>query len=151
MSHILEVAQAESARAAAGGGVYGGGYAFADQAPVLIVGGVRMTPETDAQRADRLAQEVGRLTYELAEARRELQTAYHGDWHAARKMDARPVEIELDGVPMVVAVWCDEADRDSDRCVTSVWTGHGWMSQDDLTDEFRKRAMDAVLAEESAA
>jgi hypothetical protein len=155
MSHILEAAQAEHARAAAGGGVYhfgapsGGGYAFADS-PV-IVSSVKAPAETDAQRADRLAREVGRLTYELAQAKRELFTAYNGDARAARKFDGTPVAIVLDGVSMTVAVWCDDADPDSDRFVTSVWTGHDWMCQDDLTDDFRRRAMDAVLAEENAA
>jgi hypothetical protein len=148
MSHILEAAQAEAARAAAGGGSYGGGYCIAGQQPVIV--GYVKPVETDAQRADRLAAEVERLTADLHQAQRELRTAYEGDWHAAKKFDGTPVTITLDGVDMVVAVWHD-GDPDSDRYVTSVWTGQGWMCQDDLRDDFLERAMNAVLEQENEA
>jgi hypothetical protein len=107
-------------------------------------------PETDAQRIARLSEEVGRLTADLHEAQRELRTAYAGDWRSAQKFDGTPVSITLDGVDMVVAVWHD-GDPDSDRYVTSVWTGQGWMCQDDLRDDFLERAMNAVLEQENEA
>jgi hypothetical protein len=54
MSHILEVAQAEAARAAAGGGSYGGGYAIFGQPPVFpnARGSVERIPLTKPSRQD---------------------------------------------------------------------------------------------------
>jgi hypothetical protein len=127
-SHILEVAQAEQARAAAGGGVYGGGYCIAGQAPV-IVGSVRMTPETDAQRADRLAREVGRLTYELNNARRALNDERNG---FKTPHGCLTTTVPYDSGHAVVAYSSDDWDHDDGSTTTEfiaeyVWIGAQWV------------------------
>lgn len=127
--HILEVEKAERLRAEAGGGVYGGGYAFADQAPVLIIGGVKMTPETDAQRADRLAQEVGRLTYELRNAREALRAAQLGP---KLPNGCERIEVPYGNDTAVVAYSADTWDADNGSTFTeliaeSVLIGGQWV------------------------
>lgn len=141
MSHILEVDAAERARALAGGGVYRGGYQVAGQPPVLVFD---KPAETDAEARARLAQEVGRLQYELTKLRAELRMAYEGDTAAAAKFDGEPISVRVDNVPMVVALW-DDGDPDSEPYVTSVWTGQGWLKDDHLSDDFKAAATKAAL------
>jgi len=128
MSHILEVAQAEHARAAAGGGVYGGGYCIAGQAPV-IVSSVKAPTETDAQRADRLAREVGRLTYELNKARTQLNDERNG---YKTPHGCLTTSVPYDSGHAVVAYSSDECDHDDGSTTTEViaeyvWIGGQWV------------------------
>lgn len=135
MSHILEAAQAEAARAAAGGGVYhfgaanGGGYAFPD-GPV-IVSGIRTTPtETDAQRADRLAREVGFRTEERNRFKRELDLAVFGDDSPAtlKKIGATDVAHVQYGRDTIPVAWYDDGDDgDFQPQAVSIWICAQWV------------------------
>ncbi len=136
MSHILEVDAAERARA--GGGVYhfgapnGGGYAVAG-GPV-VVSGVKAPAETDAQRADRLAQEVGRLEYELRKVRRELEIERCGDGGEKGEITT---ELPYGSGTVIVAYTEDRADTHDGRTVTdlylsAVWIGGQWVPSCEL-------------------
>jgi hypothetical protein len=93
MSHILEVAQAEAARAAAGGGVYVGGYCIADQAPVRVYRQMvavdtfgqileRRRLEREAEAAERRARDAVHIK---APTRAERIAALRGDIACAER------------------------------------------------------------------
>ncbi len=156
MSHILEVEQAERARAEGGGGVYhfgaatGGGYAFPD-GPV-VVSSVKAPAETDAQRIARLSQEIGRLTAELRNVRAELQVERCGG-----PTRLQTVEVPYGDGSVMVAYEIDTCDRDDgtttdEAYAVAVWIGGQWIDQCELGafGEELNDALPVALAEEYA-
>ena len=144
MSHILEAAQAEAARAAAGGGVYhfgaanGGGYAFPD-GPV-IVSGIRTTTETDAERIARLSQEVGRLRAERDKLAEELD---HRKFGVNNVDELRTTMLHADEGELCVAY--SQSPGYGPELV-EVWVGCEWWSVDQLAPSFAARLQRSLEA-----
>ena len=150
MSHILEAAQAEAARAAAGGGVYhfgaanGGGYAFPD-GPV-IVSGIRTTPtETDAERIARLSQEVGRLRAERDQLAQQLEYRTRGETDP--EVELRYTMVDVDGGQMRVGYV--PRYQQFAPTVEEVWVGCEWWSVDWLKPVLVNQLQRALEAKKS--
>ena len=145
MSHILEVAEAERQRALAGGGVYGGGYCVAGQAPVLVFSSVKPAPETDAERIARLSRRVGELEYALTAAKREAEHWAHGDRKSRHVKGCGFVDVPYEGGAITVAY----EEDDGHAYPVFVWMG-AWVSTENMGsfgEELERLVPEAVRAD----
>ena len=102
-----ELDAAERARALAGRGTYGGGYAFAGESPVIVVDGIprKTLNQTDADRIASLERQVADLKHQREALRIEVRACadYLDRLAAVMHADVAPLLLDRAGKAREVA------------------------------------------------